>query len=395
MATALISLYNELKEIRVYLIKIGPSRRKGNILEIKLKEANNLYERYNICITRIDKDIKAGRIDKSDFKTITNICDNFIELYYKILDLCKIEQGTDINMASFDLKTALSLLQTMTGEESDTKQLIDNIIYYDSTLTSIDCKQKLINFVVKSRLSQAAKLKLKLSYTSVKDLVADMRTELLPKKAATAIQSRLLRMKQNELSVANYGKELTELFVDLTISQANGDENSFKILKPINEKVAIKQFADGLRNRRLSTIISARNYDSLKDAVQAAQDEEVSMTSTSGEMMSMNRNKTYDSSYRGRRSYYRGSRRPFHPVPSYYVQRGQGHGYGNQQRGRSAARGQSQQKRGFRGTYYNNRRSNQGIRGPHNLHFMTESENENNTDETPPQNNYQNQFFRE
>ncbi|KAF9797300.1 hypothetical protein SFRURICE_006282 [Spodoptera frugiperda] len=44
----------------------------------------------------------------------------------------------------------------------------------------------------------------------------------------------------------------------------------------VNEKQAIKQFSDGLRNRRIRRIISARNYSSLKDAIQAAQDEETS-----------------------------------------------------------------------------------------------------------------------
>ncbi|KAH9635596.1 hypothetical protein HF086_012265 [Spodoptera exigua] len=78
---------------------------------------------------------------------------------------------------------------------------------------------------------------------------------------------------------------LTELFVDLTITQSEGKEEVFKILKPINEKQAIKSFAEGLRNRRLSTLISARNYTSLKDAVQAAVDEETSSPSTSGDVM--------------------------------------------------------------------------------------------------------------
>ena len=33
-------------------------------------------------------------------------------------------------------------------------------------------------------------------------------------------------MRQNELSIADYGKEITELFVDLTITQANDNEQN-------------------------------------------------------------------------------------------------------------------------------------------------------------------------
>lgn len=88
------------------------------------------------------------------------------------------------------------------------------------------------------------------------------------------------------MPIVDYGKLITELFVDLTISQADGNTECYNILKSINEKQAIKQFSDGLRNRRIGTIISARNYSSLKDAIQAAQDEETS-SSAAGEVMGM------------------------------------------------------------------------------------------------------------
>ncbi|XP_061728688.1 uncharacterized protein LOC133533679 [Cydia pomonella] len=53
------------------------------------------------------------------------------------------------------------------------------------------------------------------------------------------------------------------------------------VLRPINESLAIKKFTDGLRNRRLSTILAAREYTELKEAVRAAQDEELARPSPS------------------------------------------------------------------------------------------------------------------
>ncbi|XP_045541509.1 uncharacterized protein LOC106718281 [Papilio machaon] len=76
------------------------------------------------------------------------------------------------------------------------------------------------------------------------------------------------------------GSNNAELFVGLTIAQSDGNPKSCEILRPINEKLAIKKFADGLRNRRLSTIISARDYSELKDAVRAAEDEELGQPSS-------------------------------------------------------------------------------------------------------------------
>ncbi|CAG9137801.1 unnamed protein product [Plutella xylostella] len=134
----------------------------------------------------------------------------------------------------------------------------------------------------------------------------DMRTVLLAQKGATAIQTKMQQIRQDDRSISEFGRELSELFVDLTISQANGNSESFSVLKPLNEKTAIKKFADGLRNRRISTIIAARNFTSLKDAIQAAVDEEVSSPGTSGQVLNMNTNSHRNYNFRNRGNYYQG-----------------------------------------------------------------------------------------
>ncbi|KAI5634681.1 hypothetical protein NE865_12589 [Phthorimaea operculella] len=191
-------------------------------------------------------------------------------------------------MDKFDLKVALGLLPSMTDSEENTKTLIDAIEYYSSTLDDAT-QPNLISFVLKTRLSQSAKLKLENTYGTVKDLTKDMRKHLLPQKSATAIQAKMHSLRQNEKSVEEFGKELSEIFVDLTISQADGDASAYKILRPLNEKTAIKRFADGLRNRRLSTIITARDFSTLKDAIQAAKEADGASTSGSADVMGMYR----------------------------------------------------------------------------------------------------------
>ncbi|XP_063635042.1 uncharacterized protein LOC134805740 [Cydia splendana] len=174
-------------------------------------------------------------------------------------------------MEKFNLKTALSLLPVMKDDINEIQNLIDGIEYYQSLLDN-DSKMKLVTFVLKSRLSQSAKLKLLPEYTTVDALITDMKNELLPKKSVPCLQKQLLSIKQNEMSIDDYGKQLAEMFVDLTLSQAGDNADNYKVLRPLNERQAIQSFADGLRNRRLSTIIAARNFTTLKDAVQAAID---------------------------------------------------------------------------------------------------------------------------
>ncbi|KAJ3640553.1 hypothetical protein Zmor_003846 [Zophobas morio] len=100
-----------------------------------------------------------------------------------------------------------------------------------------------------------------------------------------------MRATQGNKSVSDFGKEIEEIFVNLTISQANGDSTAFNILKSVNEKNAIKRFADGLRNQKLSTIVAFRNFSSLKDAIQVAQDEEISRFGPENQIMTANHNK--------------------------------------------------------------------------------------------------------
>lgn len=55
MATFLKNLYEDLLKIRTYLIKIGPSRRTGDILKKKFGEAKFVVQQYNNYIEQLDK----------------------------------------------------------------------------------------------------------------------------------------------------------------------------------------------------------------------------------------------------------------------------------------------------------------------------------------------------
>lgn len=383
MADVLKQLYDELVDIRTYLIKIGPSRRKGAISDKKLKEAHVIDKKYCESLDTIKSKIKLGRIERDECKIIDQYCDKFSSLYLEIIKLCTPEVITPVTM-DFDLKVALNLLPVLDGKETTTKQLIDGIEYYDTVINEAS-KVNLINFVLKSRLSQSAKLIMGSAYSTVSALILDMRKHLLPKKSATAIQTTMQNMRQNELSINDYGQKLSEMFVDLTIAQADGNDSSFSVLKPLNEQQAIKRFADGLRNRRLSTIVAARNFTSLKDAIQAAIDEEVSLPSTSNGILTMNRN--YYRQGRGRVNF----NQPFRGRGKQYQQERGAHtnNYGRGwSRGQPGNRGNSRSRGFYRGRYYHN--SNFGNQRRHNVNMLSndqsESENLNNNDE--------NQFFR-
>lgn len=281
-------------------------------------------------------------------------------------------------MEKFDLKTAVALLPVIDSSEKSVLQLISAIEMYASMLQN-DGKLTLINFVLKTRLSESAKLRLSASYESVSSLVDDMKKHLLVQKSFTALQQRLLRATQNQKTIEDYGKEIEKLFVEMTISQAEGDPKKFEILKPINEKQAIKRFSDGLRNGHLSTIISARNYTSLKDAIRGAKDEEMSGPSEGLIMRYDQSNRQTFQRFQRGSQFQRGQQRGNF--------RGRG-GYQNHRGGPPNQHWRGQTNRG-RDQRYFPRHYNRGGRGKsfpsnsrgHHIHYAEQSSEENGSEQ--------------
>ncbi|XP_048003324.1 uncharacterized protein LOC125239724 [Leguminivora glycinivorella] len=291
MADELLKCYNELIVIKKYLVKKGKSRFEGNITKNQLSKVNDIINRCNNIISQFSllKDVNSGVIEETNKLYI-----KITTLHKEILELCskpEVEENTSTSSDSeysecdtmeFDLKSACSLIPLMDGTEETTKRLIDAVDMYSGMLNEIG-KKSLITFVLKGRLSESAKLRVSATYLTVEQLISDLRNSLLPKKSFTAIHSRLQNISQGWRSIDQYGSEIEKLFSELTITQAEGNSASYDVLKPLNEKMCIKKFTDGLKDPRLSTIIAARNFSSLKDAIQAAQDEEVSRPTTSSQ----------------------------------------------------------------------------------------------------------------
>lgn len=278
MIDILLEKYDDLVDIRKYLIKKGQARYKGQVIKTKLDETNIIFCDCEKILLLIEKG--------QDAKLVASAVDIFKKIriiFEEINSLCTIPEIVSDKM-EFDLKVACSLLPAMDGKEETTKRLIDSIEMYGDMLDEKG-KTLLITFVLKSRLSENAKLRITGKYKTFQDLVKDLRSHLLTRKSFTALQARLQNIQQGSNSIEEYGTEIEKLFTELTISQSDGNTSAFDVLKPLNEKLAIKRFSEGLRSSKLGTIISARNYSSLKDAIQAAKDEDTTCQSSSGNVL--------------------------------------------------------------------------------------------------------------
>ncbi|KAH1021777.1 hypothetical protein HUJ04_011261 [Dendroctonus ponderosae] len=77
------------------------------------------------------------------------------------------------------------------------------------------------------------------------------------------------------------------LLINFVLKTRLSSSAKLRVLKLINEKMVWKRFADGLRNQRLSSIIASRNFVLLKDAIRAAQYEEINSNYITPEVMNM------------------------------------------------------------------------------------------------------------
>ncbi|XP_069364238.1 uncharacterized protein [Maniola hyperantus] len=380
----------QLNQLRTYLVKIGPSRRKGDLLVKKYSEANKCYNSYLEVIGIVQEKFDKNEYTQDTQKYVLGIKYKVESLYRDIFNLCNFQETSTDKMeskVSFDLKTAVNLLPIMTDDESVTQKLIDAIELYNSMLNT-ETKCLLVNFILKTRLSRNAKLRLNTKYDDVESLLRDMKLHLLTKKSDVALQSKLQSTVQANKSIEEFGQEIEKLFVELTISQADGEPSKYEILRPLNEKNAIKRFADGLRSQKLSTIIAARNYSTLKDAIRAAEDE--SLVNPPPPFMTYQRGQ-----FRGRRGYNNFNRgRPQYYPRSYYNNsyHNNDHFHNNSQRYSYYNRGFSSARNAFRGAnptrgrgvtyqWQNNNRSSRGAftnRNQRKINYAAPSSTENN-----------------
>lgn len=223
------------------------------------------------------------RKDKTSFEEVKNYASNISEVLTRVREVLISWSPTQPQVVEvldrakmgekFDLRTAASLLPAMDSTEDSVRQLIDAIELYDSFLDT-EGKSQLVIYILKVKLSLNAKIRLEKTYGSVQSLVRDMRKHLLTEKSAATLAVELHKARQNNRSVENFGKDIEQLMLELTLSQSKGDDRAQVVLQGVNEDLAINAFCNGLKDGNLRTVIRSRGYGTLKDTIAGAKDEE-------------------------------------------------------------------------------------------------------------------------
>lgn len=259
---SLLELFSELKEIRDSIVKLSKEKRCGNQGQNKFLKAHEVKKKFDSLFRKII----VIEVDAVDLKFAKSLSEQFSKLFDEIESLISLESKQNSKMAEFDLKTALSLFPVICQNENQMYHLIEGLEFYGNMLKKED-HETMISFVMKMRLSEEARYKLNQKYSTVSELVNDIRKYLISPKSDTSISAKLNNCRQGNRSIESFGNELEKLATQLTLAQAKGDESAYRLLKPINEKTAIKRFAEGLNTVRTGTIVAARNVETLRQAI--------------------------------------------------------------------------------------------------------------------------------
>ncbi|KAK9877278.1 hypothetical protein WA026_017670 [Henosepilachna vigintioctopunctata] len=256
-------LNNDLRTFRDNLRKDNTARRTDEeVINRKFKD----LDKFKDYLAQVDKKFDQKVIDKeindSSIEQILEIKDQIndkINNSLKILSTRRQEtQATDhkIMTEQFNFRTASSLLPKLDGKIETIHHLIEGIELYESALDQIN-KPLLVNYVLKACIGHVEKIRLKQSYNSVDELIADIKTHFLPKQSASALAARLQACQQGSTDIEEYGRSIEILMSELTIAQAGNDARALEIFKGANEKIAVDVFARGIKNFKTRTIIKS------------------------------------------------------------------------------------------------------------------------------------------
>lgn len=291
-------LNNELRTFRDNLKKDSISRRQDPaVTNRKLVELNQFKTYFNNLKSEVKSKVKSANIEIIDSYLIRiseklDVISSILELRAnesknkelldnpKVLNLEFSSAAVDHNeykvnlfeMAQFDFKTVSSLLPKLNGEVETVHQLIEGIGLYEPSLNA-SSKPLLINYVLKACITYRDRIRMKATYGNIEELIVDLKKHFLPKQSSTVLAAKLQATNQGNLNIEEYGRSIEALMSDLTISQADNNANSTEIFAQANEKIAIDVFTRGIRDPEIRTILRARNYERLSEAVNAAKDE--------------------------------------------------------------------------------------------------------------------------
>ncbi|KAL5275510.1 hypothetical protein ACFFRR_001402 [Megaselia abdita] len=196
----------------------------------------------------------------------------------------------------FDFSTVFKIIPEFDGEFKNFTNFLNIVEYVCNTLKD-DSKPKLLEFVIKTKISEKVRARLigcatPQTFKEFKDIFSKI---VKSNKTSLNIQSDLLRVKQGIRSIVDYSSQIESLVSELNNIQIaqQGIEFQSVIIK-LNDEIGLNAFKVGL-NDKLKPIIYAARPATLQEAVSIASEADIPCQE-SAKVMAFNYSKTSNKS---------------------------------------------------------------------------------------------------
>ena len=175
-------------------------------------------------------------------------------------DISRNENSKLINMADFNIITASKFITEFEGDASKLVNFLNTIECLNDALKDTD-KEKLIKFVLNTKLSEKVRCKLITIKTpkTFQELKHTFGQIFQNKKNAINLQTELMTIAQGRLVMEAYVEKIEKIFYELcTIQSIDQDDVVKTTIVNINDQLALNAFKRGLNEPTRSTFIAAR-----------------------------------------------------------------------------------------------------------------------------------------
>lgn len=274
------SLLESIKSITVRFTK-NPNRTfsSEHLLKttIEVKTIKNSFQEAYLELSETDS--KLALELKEAFNKSCVILDNILdENINKTLTEKDLRNNT--NMTSFDITVSLKVIPEFQGEPKNLNNFLNLIEFLYDDLKDSSEKEKLIKFVLKTRLAEKVKNKLSI-VEPPKDLASlkiTLQNIFKTEKTPLKIQSELSRSIQGNRNIRDYATHVENLVAQLnSIQIAEQGEAHRVIISKLNDQIGLNAFKNGLQSAIKSTVFAA-TPKTLQEAVKIASETETTGT---------------------------------------------------------------------------------------------------------------------
>lgn len=246
-------------------------------LRITIKNTDLIYSEFKklAVVRKLINKLESKLFEKGDVKSahvevdIKNIVEDIFETSFSLIE--------SLNMAKFELSTAIKLINSFEGDNSDVLDFTRSVNYYASSFGPEDDKisdgerKKFIDFLLNIKIKGHARQLFLRTPTSIKEVCDRLLQRFKPRETMTDLTDKLHNLCQEQRTVDNFAKEIELISYKLLQLHMIGKSDAAEgTVREMNEFAVVEAFKRGLRKELKDAVVAAR-ATTLGDAIDIAQ----------------------------------------------------------------------------------------------------------------------------